>query len=253
MSIEDQASPADDENRSESCLALENVSEVIRKRKTVKVLADPKRPVLAAEGCGQQLQESDLANDGLVRQAIELAGWAPFHYARDVDNLAEPWRFHVLWRAQCQEIASLMPEWFDDMKPNNKLPAMLSACGALVIVNWLPQFDGAKASVDEPVSKEKQQQVDEEHLAATAVAVQNTMLALTAGGLGTYWSSGGMFRKSTMFEKLGISSNERLLAAIFVDYGQQFTNSAVTERITGKHRSSRSHFSEWTREIELDG
>lgn len=251
MSIEDQSSSPNSGNNAGRRSQFETVSEVVRTRKTEKVLADPQQPLQAADGFQKQLQESDLEKNELVRKAIELAGWAPFHYDRDVNSLAEPWRFHILWRADCQQIAGLMPNWFDDMKPNNKLPAMLSACGALVIVNWLPQFDGVKNAEEKTVSKEKQQQVDEEHLAATAVAVQNMMLALTADGLGTYWSSGGMFRKATMFDKLGIDSNERLLAAIFVDYGEQFTNKSVTERISGKHRNSRSHFSKWTREIEI--
>lgn len=228
------------------------VANVIRIRKTKKVLADPNHPVQASDGSREQLNKTDCANNERVRQAIELAGWAPFHYERNVDGLAEPWRFHVLWRDQCKKIAKLMPTWFDDMKPNNKLPAMLSACGALVLVNWLPQFAGTVTDTDESVSKEKRLQIDEEHLAATAVAVQNMMLALTAGGLGTYWSSGGMFRTPIMFEKLGTGPNERLLAAIFVDYGGQHTNDAVTERIAGKHRNSRSHFEKWTREIEFD-
>ena len=125
---------------------------------------------------------------------------------------------------------------------------MLSACGALVLINWLPQFASSESSEHTP---KKQQQIDEEHLAATAVATQNFLLALTAKGLGTYWSSGGFFRTPKMFDKLGIDSSEKLLSAIFVDYGTEFTNGAVTQRIAGKHRDARANFSKWTREVTL--
>lgn len=222
------------------------ISQTIKSRKTEKVLADPATPIQAIDGGEKQLAEADQTKDQWVRESIELAGWAPFHYDRNIDGIVEPWRFHILWRAQCCEIARAMPQMFTDMKPSNKLPAMLSACGALVLINWLPQFSASESSDHTP---SKQQQIDEEHLAATAVATQNFMLALTAKGLGTYWSSGGFFRKEKMFDKLGIDSSERLLAAVFVDYGTEFTNDAVTERIAGKHRDARSHYSKWTREV----
>ena len=222
------------------------VSQTIKARKTEKVLADPAQPVQAIKGSESQLAEADQIKNDWVREAIELAGWAPFHYDRNVDGIVEPWRFHILWRAQCQEVAQVMPQMFTDMKPHNKLPAMLSACGALVLINWLPQFGENQKSDHAP---EKQQQIDEEHLAATAVATQNFMLALTTKGIGTYWSSGGFFRKDKMFDKLGIDPSEKLLAAVFVDYGSEFTNDAVTDRIAGKHRDARSHFSKWTREV----
>jgi len=220
------------------------ISWTIKERKTEKVLADPGDPVQAIKGSENQLADADQIKNRWVREAIELAGWAPFHYDRNVDGIVEPWRFHILWRSQCREIAQAMPQMFADMKPSNKLPAMLSACGALVLINWLPQFSANESS------DHKQQQIDEEHLAATAVATQNFMLALTARGLGTYWSSGGFFRKEKMFEKLEVDSSEKLLAAVFVDYGAEFTNNAVTDRIAGKHRDARSHFSKWTREVE---
>ena len=118
---------------------------------------------------------------------------------------------------------------------------MLAACGALVLVNWLPQFDAE-------LVREKQQQINEEHLAATAAAVQNLLLSLTANNLRTYWSSGGFFRSPLMFEKLGIPAHEKLLAAVFVDYGVSVEQA---ETIPGANHPLRSHFRKWTTEISL--
>ena len=226
--------PADDHSSSLS-ETYRVLSEVIEQRQTWKVLAEP----------GQPLElPSDLTDrcHSIVRDAVRLSGWAPFHYARNHEGIVEPWRFHIVYTDACRDISKRLPEWFEDVKPTNKLPAMLAACGALVLVNWLPQFDAQQAT-------EKQEQVNEEHLAAAAAAVQNLLLLLTAAGLGTYWSSGGFFRKPQMASRLGMDPAEKLLAAVFVDYlpgGQE----PSIERIPGKHRESRSDQTAWMREIE---
>ena len=217
-----------------------DLSELIRSRITRKVLGDVESPV--------QISASDAsANNAKVLAAVETAGWAPFHYARGVDQIAEPWRAHVLWHQDCQSVAQNFHQWFDDVKPSNKLPMMLSGCGALVLVNWIPQFRDDSQTTD--LAIEKQLQVDEEHLAATAAMVQNLTLILTAHGMGTYWSSGGQFRTPAMFEKLGIPANERLLAALFVEYPE--TQNLPMERLPGKQRSNRSQSAQWLREVSL--
>ena len=48
--------------------------------------------------------------------------------------------------------------------------------------------------------------------------VQNLLLALTAKGMGNYWSSGGKLRERAAFNYLSIPQLERLLAAVFVEY-----------------------------------
>ena len=93
---------------------------------------------------------------------------------------------------------------------------------------------------------EKQLQVDEEHLAATAAYVQNLILILTSHGFGTYWSSGGQFRSEVMRDKLGIQHNGRLLAAVFVDYQ---TDQDSYERLPGKLRDRRSTDQQWFKSI----
>jgi hypothetical protein len=118
---------------------------------------------------------------------------------------------------------------------------MLSACGALIIVNWLPQNDLEES--------EKVRQVNEEHLAATAAAIQNLLLLLTAQRLGTYWSSGGQLRSREMFDRLGISHDERMLAAVFVEFPE--TMGLDMDRLPGKQRTKRSSVEKWLREIEI--
>ena len=94
----------------------------------------------------------------------------------------------------------------------------------------------------------KREEVNEEHLAATAAMVQNFLLLLTAAGYGTYWSSGGQFRSKEMFDRLEIPSNEKLSAAVFVEFPKSQSNDL--ERLPGKNREKRSGSSEWVRTIE---
>jgi len=218
---------------------LSSFSRLARERRTSKILAK--------NGVGvEHSQEVVARNDQLVWRAIADAGYAPFHYDRGLDGIVEPWRFHILWQDDCRFVSKHLADWFPDIKPSNKLPAMLAACGCLVLVNWLPQFRSSEDSSSE--TPEKQLQIDEEHLAATGAATQNMLLSLTACGLRTYWSSGGFFRTAAMFERLGIPTAERLLSAIFIDYGA--ADDAI-ELIAGKHADARSESKKWTREIDL--
>lgn len=210
---------------------------VIKRRQTWKVLAPVDQPVTHP---AETLEHGDRK----LGEAISAAGWAPFHYDRAANEISEPWRVHVLNQTKCQALAIEFPTLFTDVKPTNKLPGMLSACGALALVTWLPQFSHGARSEGEATAKEKQIQVDEEHLAATSAFVQNLLLLLTAEGLGTYWSSGGQFRTPTMFAHLQIPAEERLLAAVFVDYSIENTSA---ERISGKLRDQRSPSDKWTR------
>ena len=210
------------------------VKATIQTRKTMKVIGDPNSPV-------EITKEVASLHQPRILEAIAEAGWAPFHYDRNHEKIAEPWRFHVLWHQECRVIASRFHEWFENVKPSNKLPPMLSACGSLILVNWIPQSEPGHTN-------EKMVQVDEEHLAATSAAVQNLLLLLTAGGYGTYWSSGGQFRTATMFEKLNIPSQEKLLAAVFVEFPESFEQ--PLQRLAGKHRANRASSDQWTRIIE---
>jgi len=118
---------------------------------------------------------------------------------------------------------------------------MLSACGAMVLVTWIPQ------TADEIGDNQKRRDVNEEHLAATAAMVQNFLLLMTAAGYGSYWSSGGQFRSAEMFRRLDIPENEKLSGALFIEFPQ--TQVSELERLPGKNREKRSASAGWLRTI----
>jgi hypothetical protein len=214
------------------------VRTVIRRRKTSKVFASVERPLTIDATRKKQC-------DAMVQQSIEDAGWAPFHFDRHVDKIAEPWRVHWLQQSACRQIANQLGQWFTDLKPGNKMPSLLAACGCVVLVTWIPQ------TAVEGEDPQKLVGVNEEHLAATAAYVENLLLLLEAGGLASYWSSGGLFKSSIGFQKLGISADQRLLASVFVDYSPHDTARTV-ELAGGGQRANRSPSAQWTREIKID-
>ncbi len=237
---------------------LAAVEKTVAARRTFKVIGDTVDPVSFDDQFDQRCR-------ALVRSAVRAADAAPFHYDRNFGGVAQPWRVDILWHDSCQKIAANFHQWFDDVKPGNKLPGMLSACGACVIVSWLPQFSGCSTE-DVSVSgqalpaKDKQIQIDHEHLAATSAYVQNLLLLLTASNMGTYWSSGGQFRTDAMKQRIGLEEAGSVLAAVFVDFlsdgaGQGDASKptkVAPERVPGKLANKRAAAESWLAEIGID-
>lgn len=212
---------------------VQSVDATIRNRVTRKVLATGETVPQLEAGAIEQLNQQ-------VKQAVEVSGWAPFHYDRRHQGIAEPWRYTLLFHQACRLLAAEFEHVFDDIKPSNKIPKMLNACGALVLVTWLPENDSANAKIV---------QVNEEHLAAASAATQNLILALEARGLGTYWSSGGLLGSQTCFQRYSIVPESRLIAAVFVNYPGLYAEDSC-EVIGGKNREKRSPSESWCQVIE---
>jgi nitroreductase len=236
---------------------LSAVEKAVAARRTFKVIGDVAKPVSFDAEFDERCRD-------LVRAAVRAADAAPFHYDRNFDGVAQPWRVDILWHDSCHKVAGNFYQWFDNVKPGNKLPGMLSACGACVVVSWLPQFEGLQnqdtfSSGEALPAKAKQIQIDQEHLAATSAYVQNLLLLLTASNMGTYWSSGGQFRDDTMKEKIGVEKSGIVLAAVFVDFfgggaGQRDaanSSQGSPERIPGKLANKRAPMERWVSEVRI--
>ncbi|MEM7577089.1 MAG: nitroreductase family protein [Planctomycetota bacterium] len=240
----------------------EAVEAVVRARRTVKVLAESPGELADAS----RFDDKDSTHESssptkphlkkpvvaehrdAIRRSLRAANWAPFHFPRNVDGLAEPWRAHLLWPETTQRAARYLR---DTLGCKTKEPQLLDAADACVLVTWLPEL-GAHAM---PINREIREKLagrDEEHLAATAAFVQNLLLLLTAGGFGTYWSSGGQLRSPEMFEHLGMTNTppQKLLAAVFIETDAGTTDPGGRRRVPGKHRDCRDvDRHRWLREV----
>ena len=208
------------------------VQQVIRTRKTEKVLGDPANPVVYSP---EQLS----TGDQIVKQAICDSGYAPFHFDRRLNDLAEPWRVYWMDCGSCRRLARALPQLIPDMKPGNKLPSLLSGCGSLTLYTWLPNEAGRGEQA------EKFERINREHLAATAAAVQNFLLLLTAQEIRNYWASGTLFADH-LFDTLGIPQDSELTAAVFASYPHGTGDRQI---ISGKLREQRSVNHAWMSEI----
>lgn len=210
------------------------VDQVIRSRRTRKVLGHLHSPAQIPHGFREQVEE-----------AVRIAGWAPFHYPANkihqqhTLNSCVPWRFYALAQNECLALAHcLLAKNAGNVTPDASIIRMLAAAGAVVLSTWLP----------EPETHQQAKQINEEHLAAAAAAVQNLLLAAEARGLQTYWSSGGILASSECFDLCGIPSNQKLLGAIFMFPAQAESNATVYD---GKLRNRRGTPDSWRTWVKL--
>ncbi len=210
------------------------VDQTIRDRQTVKVLAD--EPVPARD------------RRAVVEALVEAAGWAPFHRPaaaahRDVLASPVPWRIYALDAAACRALRVALGE------AGGKVAAFLASADALLQVTWLPDPPAAGAPAEAQSAGAapglfESTLANMEHVAAAAAAVQNVLLAATARGIPTYWSSGGgVLRSADVFARLGIPAGEILLGSVFL-----FPEDTPAEaRALSKLRETRGAPAGWSR------
>lgn len=210
------------------------MDEVIRRRRTEKVLAERDLPITD--------------HRRVVDEILYLAGQAPFHRPceeshRLAGGLAgiEPWRFHALAASECRRLHLKVPR-----ENAGKIPAMLAAADALIMATWLPDTRESQ-SIDRSESDAAgfaPTVTNMEHIAATGAAIQNLLLAATARGISNYWSSGGVLRSPAVFELLGIPSTEILLGAVFLFPDERGDAELVTSKLR-ERRTPANHWSRW--------
>lgn len=208
------------------------VDRVIRERRTTKVLADEAFPAVSDRETAEEL--------------VAVAGWAPFHKpaARAHTEGAAlksivPWRFHMVDAPECRALREALLARGD----RSKIPRMLAAATAMVQATWLPNPPKGEVTGLFEATEENM-----EHVAAAGAAVQNLLLAATARGIPTYWSSGGVLRTPEAFGRLGIPAGEILLGAVFLFPPEH----PGAETSPGSHRDRRGAPSDWARWVDLD-
>lgn len=219
---------------------IDDFEQVVRRRKTVKVLAHEPLPLTT--------------DRAVIQRLIAQAGWAPFHKVCSVEHRSagrlegiEPWRFHALDAPSCRALRQRVIA----MESAGKIPAMLGAATAVILATWLPNpstHDTNGADVGESFDPTLG---NVEHIAAASAAVQTLLLAATAAGWETYWSSGGVLRLPDVFAMLRIPTTERLLGAIFL-FPADLQPSDGVDLALSKLRPQRCPPEQWSRWVELN-
>ena len=148
--------------------ALREFAEVLRGRRTIEQFLQTKVP------------------DALVREAIEVATWAPNHY------VTEPWRFILPGAATVANIVALCGEIVAAAKgpelAAHKMQSWREKPGWLVVT----------CRRSEDALRER------EDYAACAAAVQNFMLYLWKAGVGSKWTTGDITRDPRFLRIIGV-------------------------------------------------
>ncbi len=210
------------------------IDSVIQTRKSLKILGDLNSPAKIPDDFNTR-----------VDAAIKVANWAPFHYPANMIhrqgtmNSVVPWRFYALSQAMCLKLAHFLTQSDAKIDANSTIVRMLSACGGLVIVTWLP--DPKKNPKPSKKKRIAFRIIRNEHIAAAGAATQNLLLAAEARDIQTYWSSGGVLQSSDCFKLCGIPDTQKLMGAIFM-FPEPHTE---METISGKLRNKRGTKDSW--------
>jgi nitroreductase len=157
---------------------LREFAEVLRGRRTVNLYLQTPVP------------------DELVRDAIEVATWAPNHH------VTEPWRFILPGERTVREILDLCQRVVTGRKGAelglHKRESWAEKPGWLIVT--------CQRSGDELRQNED--------YAACSAAVQNFMLYLWKAGVGSKWTTGDITRDPRFFEIIGVEESEAFVVGL---------------------------------------
>jgi len=144
--------------------------------------------------------------DEVMLKILEAGDWAPTH------KITEPWRFIVFSdekvKAFCLEHAELYKNNTSAEKFNIDKYEKLIGNGVnpshIVIV-----YMKRSQSVDIP---------EIEEIAAVSASIQNILLAATAYGAASFWSTGGLTHKPELKTQLGLSPSDKIMGILYLGY-----------------------------------
>lgn len=170
--------------------AFETFKEIVLQRRTVK----------PAQMNGQIIAEQD------IKDIIKMADWAPTH------GRTEPWRFFVLGGENLDKFCEHHAELYwvntdEEVRTETKRDSLrgMSDKSSHLIITVMRRTPETKIII-------------EEEYAAVAAATENMLLAATAKGIASFWSTGGMTHHPAMKMYLGIDEADLLMGLIYLGY-----------------------------------
>ena len=134
--------------------------------------------------------------DGLVREAIKAATWAPNHH------VTEPWKFYHLGKesiSACLDLVRDMVTARKDTKAGEFKAKRWSEKPGWLLVT-------CRRSDDELTQQED--------YAACSAAIQNFLLYLWKAGVGSKWTTGDITCEPQFFDIVGANADEELVVGL---------------------------------------
>lgn len=143
----------------------------------------------------------------VLEQMLEAAVWAPNH------RMTEPWRFYVLTGEGKRRFAEIRRRFRAATFPSPEAPEAVKALDRLY-----QDTLATPALIAATVHQAADEEVREEDVAATFIAIQNMMLVAAELGAGTYMRTGALLRDSDLRTLLGVEDDRRVLAVLYIGY-----------------------------------
>ena len=159
---------------------LRLIAERIRSRRTTKLFL-----------------KQEVSKD-LIRDAIEVARWAPNHH------VTEPWHFYLMGPEKIAASAKLIGDIIRESKSDDDL-AVFKEESALSMPGWL--LVTCRRSEDELTERED--------YAAVCCAVQNMTLYLAEAGIACKWTTGLVTRDPRFFDLMDIDIEKEFVVGLF--------------------------------------
>jgi nitroreductase len=171
-------------------LQTTDIEQLIRTRRTVK----------------PEKMNGRVIPDDTVVNLLSAADWAPTH-AR-----TEPWRFVVIGNEKVKVFTMRHaemykhhadPATFTQQKYDNI--ARLGENTSHIIIAWMKRVPTHKIP-------------EIEEIASAAAAIQNVLLAATARGIATFWSTSGLTHHQAMKDEFRLGPEDHMMGIIYMGY-----------------------------------
>lgn len=139
-----------------------------------------------------------------IAELLELAVRAPNHHRTD------PWRFHVLAGAERERLARAIADEEVETKGTDPDRALDTA--------WKKVDRAPVIVVFTCVPSDDPKVVEQEEIAAVAMAIENFLLGAYAKGLGAMLRTGAAAYHPSIIRHLGLDPNEKVVGTVYLGY-----------------------------------
>ncbi len=158
-----------------------------------------------------QFEKDKTIADEIIWEILENANRAPTH------KLTQPWRFTVFSGKGRVRFADLQIELYTKYAGEKFNEKKLKNLREYPMLSSHVIFVAMKRSVTTSIP-------EIEETIATACAIENIYLSLTAYGLGGYLSTGGLTYMEEAKSHFGLESQDKLIGTFFIGYPEDISN-----------------------------